>query len=78
MQVRDLIERWEEGSTEPLTAQLRHFIAVARGGTAPLVDGADGLATLVATRAVLESARLHRTVRLGDCPRNKPTGEHEG
>ncbi len=51
--------------TEPLRAQLRHFIAVARGEAEPLVSGKDATATLTATLAVLESARTHRPVRLG-------------
>ncbi|NNG03128.1 MAG: Gfo/Idh/MocA family oxidoreductase [Inquilinus sp.] len=64
--------------TDPLPAQLRHFIAVARGEALPLVGGEDGLATLVATRAVIESASTHKTVRLGGGPENQPVGERIG
>ncbi len=54
--------------TDPLPAQLRHFLAVARGEAEPLVSGADGLATLQATLAVLDSARSGQTVALSDLP----------
>ena len=40
-----------------LAAQLRHFCRVVAQGEAPRVDGADGLATLAAAVAVLESGR---------------------
>ena len=46
------------GERASLVKQLRHFCQVARGDVAPRVGGADGLATLAATLAVLESARL--------------------
>ncbi len=46
-----------------LAAQLAQFCRVVRGEEAPKVSGADGLATLAATLAVLESARLGRPVR---------------
>ncbi len=61
--------------TDPLPAQLRHFLAVARGEAEPLIDGADGLATLVATQAVLESARRQKTIRLGGRPEDNAIGE---
>ncbi len=40
-----------------LAAQLAHFCRVVRGVEAPRIAGADGLGTLAATMAVLESAR---------------------
>jgi predicted dehydrogenase len=46
------------GERASLVKQLRHFCRVARGEEAPRISGADGLATLAATLAVLESARL--------------------
>lgn len=49
---------------DPLRQQLRHFLSVARGEERPLVSGEDALATLIATRAVLESASTGRTIRL--------------
>ena len=57
-------ETMEHRRTDPLPAQLRHFLAVARGEAAPLVSGEDGLATLEATLAVLDSARSGRSVVL--------------
>ena len=46
-------------------AQLRHFLDVARGEAEPRVSAVDALATLAATVAVLESARLGRPVEPG-------------
>ena len=43
-----------------LAAQLRHFREVVRGKAEPRVSAVDALATLSATTAVLESARLGR------------------
>lgn len=60
---------------DPLHAQLLHFLAVARKEQAPLIGGTDGLATLAATLAVLDSARTHRTVRLDGGPGTEPNGE---
>ena len=48
----------------PLPAQLSHFIAVIRGTAEPLVTGEEGLASLIATLAVLEAARTGRRVDL--------------
>ena len=48
---------------DPLTAQLAHFCRVIRGEEAPLVSGQEGLKTLAATQAVLESARRRLPVR---------------
>ena len=48
-----------------LAAQLRHFLDVARGEAEPRVSAVDALATLAATVAVLESARLGRPVEPG-------------
>ena len=45
-----------------LAAQLRHFREVVRGEAEPRVSAVDALATLSATLAVLESARLGRPV----------------
>jgi predicted dehydrogenase len=47
----------------PLAAQLRHFCRVIRGEEPARVSGREGLATLAATLAVNESARLGRPVR---------------
>jgi len=49
---------------DPLAAQLAHFCRVVRGEERPLIDGWDGLRTLAATLAVLESARRNAPV----CP----------
>lgn len=47
---------------DPLTAQLAHFCRVIRDEEAPLVSGQEGLKTLAATQAVLESARCNLPV----------------
>jgi predicted dehydrogenase len=49
---------------DPFAEQLRHLRAVAEGREAPLCSADDGIATLRATRAVLESAETGRTVVL--------------
>jgi predicted dehydrogenase len=49
---------------EPLAAQLRHFCQVIRREAAPLVSGLEGLKTLAATLAVLESAQRQAPVQL--------------
>ena len=61
--------------TDPLPSQLRHFMAVARGEALPLVSGADGLATLAATLAALESAKTHQPVRLDGGPEQDNSGK---
>ncbi len=50
-------------AVDPVAAQLSHFCEVIRGRAEPLVSGPDGLATLAATEAVLQSAREDRPVR---------------
>lgn len=50
-------------SNDALAAELRHFGRVIRGEESPRVSGREGLATLSATLAVKESARLGRPVR---------------
>lgn len=50
-------------AVDPVAAQLAHFCEVIRGRAEPLVSGPDGLATLAATEAVLQSAREDRPVR---------------
>lgn len=50
-------------SNDPLAAQLRHFRGVIRGEEPVRVSGREGLATLSATLAIKESARLRRPVR---------------
>lgn len=47
---------------DPFAEQLRHLRAVAEGREAPLCSAEDGIATLRATQAVLESAASGRTV----------------
>jgi predicted dehydrogenase len=49
-----------------LTAQLAHFCRVIRKEEPPLVSGQDGLKTLSATQAVLESARCNLPVIPGE------------
>lgn len=46
-----------------LAAQLKHFCQVVRGEAEPKVSATDGLATLAATAAVLESARSNQPVK---------------
>ena len=65
----------EPGWTRPLTSedrsvaqedayvlQLRHFCAVVRGDVEPLVSGEDGLCSLAATAAILQSAAIGSTI----------------
>jgi predicted dehydrogenase len=49
--------RLETKSNDALSAQLAHFCRVIRGTEKPLVSGDEGLRTLAATLAVLESAK---------------------
>lgn len=49
---------------DPYAEQLRHLRAVAEGREAPLCSAEEGIATLRATQAVLESAASGRTVEL--------------
>ncbi len=48
---------------DALTAQLEHFCQVIRGETKSLISGREGLKTLAATQAVIESARVNIPVR---------------
>jgi predicted dehydrogenase len=50
------------GPVNAYVEQARHFAAVARRETAPLVSGRDGLRTLEATLAVRDAAASGRTV----------------
>ena len=49
---------------DPQARQLRHFLRVVRREEAPRVDGADATRTLAVVRAVQESAKSARAVRL--------------
>lgn len=49
---------------DPYLEQLRHLRAVAEGSEAPICDAEDGVATLRATQAVLESARSGLTLQI--------------
>lgn len=51
---------------EPLAVQLRHFCQVIRREATPLVSGREGLKTLAATLAVLESPQRQAPIRLTD------------
>jgi len=51
-------------TADPYVEQLRHLRAVAEGREAPLCSGLDGLRTLQATLAVLESAQAGSPVEL--------------
>lgn len=53
---------------DPFAEQLRHLRAVAEGREVPLCSAEDGIATLRATQAVLESAASGRTVVLDAAP----------
>ena len=54
----DLIEE------DALTAQLTHFCQVIRGDCKPLITGEDGVKTLAATQAVIESGKIGRPIKL--------------
>jgi predicted dehydrogenase len=56
-------EALEVAPRDPLEAQLRHFLRVARREEAPLVSGHDGARTLAATLAVHCSAEMGQPVR---------------
>jgi len=57
-------EQTTQHRRDPFAEQLRHLRAVAEGREAPLCSAEDGLATLRATQAVLESAASGRSVNL--------------
>ncbi len=69
---------------DPFAEQLRHLRAVAEGREAPLCGAEDGIATLRATQAVLESAASGGTVEIEHVSRNvsqnlgAKVGEHIG
>jgi predicted dehydrogenase len=50
--------------TDPLAAQIEHFVAVIRGSADPLVTARDGLQNLRVTDAILEAARTGATVKI--------------
>lgn len=56
--------RVEVAAADPYVEQLRHFCRVIDGAEAPLVSGADGMATLRATLAVKTAAETGRPVDL--------------
>jgi predicted dehydrogenase len=64
-------EALKVGGDNPYAIQLAHFCQVARGQTAPLCSAADGMATLAATLAVREAARIGKTVMLNTCSATK-------
>jgi predicted dehydrogenase len=49
---------------DPLTLQLRHFCAVARGQAKPIIDAREGTRTLETTLAVKRAAETGRAVTL--------------
>ncbi len=49
---------------QPLASQIDHFCRVIRGEEAPIITGQDGLGTLAATLAVLESSQIKAPVVL--------------
>ena len=57
-------ERLTAPEGDPLTLQLRHFRAVIRGETAPVLDGRGGMRTLETTVAVQRAAASGQLVRL--------------
>ena len=64
----DPLQEFETGvgvtEADALTEQLNHFCAVIRGEAVPLITGTDGVRTLAATQAVLESGRENRLILL--------------
>ena len=54
------------GSADPLVRQIDQFVAVIEGREAPLVSGADGLASLVLIEAVKQAAETRKPVILDD------------
>ncbi len=49
---------------DALTEQLNHFCAVIRDGAQSLITGEDGLRTLAATQAIIESGRANQPVSI--------------
>ncbi len=49
---------------DALTEQLNHFCAVIRREAEPLITGTDGVRTLAATQAVIESGQTHQPISL--------------
>jgi UDP-N-acetylglucosamine 3-dehydrogenase len=58
---------------EPLAAELDSFLAVARSGGRPVVDGEDGLWALAIASSLLQAAADGRPVLLDDFARRNPT-----
>ena len=58
------VERRAAHPLDPYAEQLRHLRAVVEGREQPVCSGADGLKTLVATRAVLAAAASGRPERI--------------
>jgi UDP-N-acetylglucosamine 3-dehydrogenase len=56
----------EVENREPLAAELDAFLAVARDGGRPVVDGADGLWALAIATSLLQSAAEARPIDLTD------------
>ncbi len=54
------------GSADPLVRQIEQFVDVIAGNQAPLVNGADGLASLVLIEAVKQAAETGQTVYLDE------------
>ncbi len=54
------------GSADPLVRQIEQFVAVITENEAPLVNGADGLASLILIEAVKRAAETGETVYLDD------------
>lgn len=57
---------------EPLAAELDAFLAVARDGGRPIVDGEDGLWALAIASGLLQAASQARPVELADFARRVP------
>lgn len=53
---------------DPLIRQIRHFAAVIRGESEPLVSGREGLRTLEVVEAIRRSAEAGAAVSLADAP----------
>jgi UDP-N-acetylglucosamine 3-dehydrogenase len=61
---------------EPLAAELDAFLAVARSGGRPVVDGEDGLWALEIASKLLEAATTGRPMDLGDLALQLRRGDH--
>lgn len=65
-------EEWRSGQIDHFAAQTAYFSDCIRDGTAPEADGGEGMADVIALRAIEEAARTGRAVEIGGPSRRGP------